>query len=115
MLIAAGTFVLVLGLVMGIYWALILKPEARSRADLKERMAPKKTAKKRRLLVTSPDGDDEAPPSIVQGLRKLCAPLQRSLDRSGMKISLEAFVLLSIWIGGLTAVLLWIATRRLEI
>jgi tight adherence protein B len=112
---AAGMFALILALILGIYWLFVVRPETRTRAELHERIKPKAPARKRRLLLASDAGaEGETPPAAVQILRTLCAPVQRHIERAGMKMSVAAFLLLSVWAGTLTGVLLWLGSGRME-
>lgn len=112
---ATGTFALILALILGIYWLFVVRPETRTRAELQERIMPKAPARKRRLLLASdPGAEGEKLPAAVRILQTLCAPVQRRLERAGMKMSVAAFLLLSVWAGTLTGVLLWLGSGRFE-
>jgi tight adherence protein B len=112
MVLVGGTFVLVLSVVLGVYWLFVVRPETRAQATLQERITPKEPAKKRRrLLAVGADDDDQGVPRPVAVFRKVCAPVQKQLNRAGMQIGLGAFVLLCVWAGVLICILTWIATK----
>ena len=108
--VAIVTFVLVLGVMLGVYWLFVVRLEARSHAALQERMADKPPQKKRRRLLAASEDDGREVPKPVQIFRKIFAPVRRQLDRAGMQVGLAAFLLLSLWAGLLTLALAWIGT-----
>jgi tight adherence protein B len=112
-LAAAGTFVLVLTLILGIYWMFVMRPEGRARADLQQRLTPKAPARKRGLLLASEPGGGETGHSALKVLSRMSAPVQRNLNRAGMKIAAPAFLFLVGWIGILVCAIVWVGAGRL--
>jgi tight adherence protein B len=117
LLIGFITFALVLALILGIFWAFVLRPEAKAQAALHQRMTPKPVAKKRKLVVEpGPGRADQAVEAF--GARLLGVPLKpvrRLLERAGLQLSVAAFVLLCAWIGGMACLILWAVTRRFDV
>ena len=105
--VAVGTFILVLALVLGIYGLFVVRPERREKAALKERLTPKAPKKKRRLLTAASEQEEQAGGRV---LGKIFAPVRRQLARAGVKFSLVAFLIASVWLGGLTCVLVWVGS-----
>src|SRR5262245_46082922 len=107
--IIAGTFVLVLGLILGIYWAFVVRPEQQSRDALKQRLTPKSPERKRRLILAQDPGEAQAG-SALKLLAALLAPVQRRLNRAGLKMAATPFVILVAWCGILVCATIWIGT-----
>ena len=107
------TFVLIVGIVYGTYWALLVRPEQREQSALRKRLRGAKTA------TSATVGDLERPEqrlSQVKGLDKILArtaglsgPLDRLITQSGVKMSVGTIVLSS----ALAAMLTFLLVRWL--
>ena len=98
-LFAAGTFGLIFSIIVGVYWAFILRPEVQAGAALQVRMKPGERMKKSVLAELLRETDRL---SDVRGLNillnranRLFAPLQRLISQSGLKITLGTVLLAS--------------------
>src|SRR5687767_10659600 len=98
------TFVLILAVVYGVYWALILRPEGRAQALLRRRLRGAQPAAgvAESSLVQAP-----APLSAVGALNVLLersgglsGPLDRLVTQSGLRITVGMLVLASGLLGG---------------
>jgi tight adherence protein B len=98
------TFVLVLTVIVGTYWLFELRPERRARAALQHRLTSARPVKKHRL-VAQPDDEEEPRSKALIALRRLCGPIQRQLDRAGLRLGLTSFLAVSACGGGLAAVI----------
>jgi tight adherence protein B len=113
-LIAVFTFVFVLLVVLGIYWVFAHGPELRARRDLEQRLKGDEPKRPRRLrLAKNPSGpgigtDGQAPASIVA---EALLPLQRFIDQSGIRLPASAFLMFTVWAGGLAFVALGMLTH----
>ena len=115
-LLAGATFLLVMGLVLGVYALVVALPERRAQADLHKRMTPEKTAKKRSLLMQkeAPPAGEEAPKGLlVRVLTRLGRPARQLLQRAGIEMAVPVFLLLIVWSGGLAFILIWVMSGRL--
>jgi tight adherence protein B len=129
------TFVLVAGVIIGLYWLFVAKPESDEQSALRKRMKAGQTGTRRAGGTTSGGGlvRDEAPLSGIAALDrvlhksgKVSEPARRLLQRAGLSITVGTLVLLcavaglagyavvlmvtrlwffALFVGGLTAVL----------
>jgi tight adherence protein B len=109
-------FALVLAVILGIYWAFVVRPEAKAQAALHQRLTPKAAAKKRKLVRDAGPKADQAVEAF--GARLLGVPfkpMRRLIERAGMTLSVPAFVLLCAWLGGMACLILWAVTRRVDV
>jgi tight adherence protein B len=110
---AAGTFVVVLTLILGTYWLVVLRPETRARAELHQRMTPRAPARKRGLLLARRQGEPAEGRAAPGVTRQALAPIQRRLTRAGMSMPAPTFVMLAAWIALLACGTLWVGTGRI--
>ena len=98
MLLVVGTFGLVLGIIFGVYWLLVIRPEMAQEAALRARIGEKsaKVAKAVALLKT-PDRLSDLPTldRLLLPMTRVTAPLQRTIAQSGLKVTLGTIVLAS--------------------
>jgi len=98
MLLIFGTFALVLGIIFGMYWLLVVRPEMTQEAALRARIGEKspRVAKAVALLKT-PEKLSDLPTldRLLIPMARVTAPLQRTIARSGLKVTLGTFVLAS--------------------
>jgi tight adherence protein B len=101
MLAVAATFALCLAIILGAYWAFVVIPEGRSARRLRTRL-------KAEVVVEGPGADGltrRAPPlSALKGLDallgrsgRLVEPLRRTVDQSGLSITIGLVVLATIF------------------
>lgn len=105
------TFTLVLGIVMGMYWLLIQRPEVVETNELRRRIgraAP--SAKARQALLKAPEKLSEigSLDGVLARAGRMVEPLQRTITQAGLKVTV-ATVLLAC---GCTALLAYILTMR---
>jgi tight adherence protein B len=112
-LLAALTFVLVLGIVLGVYWLAVAKPEWAEDRALKRRMQARPAAVRSSsagLLreverLSSISGLDR----VLAHAERVTRPLQRRLSQSGVAVTVGTFLLLSAFLGVLGY---WIVVRN---
>ena len=100
-----GVFVAVLAIVFGAYWLLIVRPEQQQSGAVRRRL------RGTRVRVAKADiGKSDEPLStlgvldaVLQRWTGLSAPLKGLLERSGLQISVGVLVLLSVFVGVVTA------------
>ncbi len=104
MQLAAVTFVVVLGIVLGLYWFFVQRVEAEEQLALHQRLKPKKKARvlegallkeKERL------SDVSAFDSALGRLGRVVSPMQRTIAQSGLKITVSTVLLASGCVAGL--------------
>lgn len=102
MLFVVATFVGVLAVVFGAYWALIAKPEARDASALQARLTAQPATQERLQLLRQEQSLSQIQllDTILGRFTGLSAAIKGRLDESGLQLNVGAFVL-----GTLTAVL----------
>ena len=107
MLIAAGTFTLVVALIYGIYWAILIRPDDQAQADLRKRLkGDRKKIVDSIALVKNVEQYSHLPflNKMLADAMGTFGPLQRTLTESGVELSLGLFCLISAFTGMLTFV-----------
>jgi tight adherence protein B len=102
MLIAAGTFAIVLVLIVGIYWLVLVRPEDHAHSELRKRLkGDRKTIKMRLELVKQVEQLSDVPVlnGVLTRASGTLAPLQRLITESGVDITLGLFLLISAFAG----------------
>jgi tight adherence protein B len=98
MLLAVGTFGLVLGIIFGVYWLLVIRPEMAQEAAMRARIGKKSgQVVKAVALLKTPDRLSDLPTldRLLVPMARVTAPLQRTIAQSGLKVTLGAIVLAS--------------------
>jgi tight adherence protein B len=107
MLIAVGTFGLVVVLILGIYWLGVVRPEDQEHTLLRKRLKSSiAKARKRLELVKEEQHFSDVPQLdrlLVRASRTIL-PLQRLIDQSGVNITVGLFLLASAFAGVLAYV-----------
>lgn len=106
------TFVLIAGIVFGVYWVFVERAEAQEQQVLRNRL--KKTQKAKAgvgALVKTPDKLSEVGvlDVMLHSAGRVVQPLQRTITQSGLKINVSSVLLASGCLAGLT----YIAMDRL--
>jgi tight adherence protein B len=107
MLIAAGTFAIVIAVIVGIYWAVLVRPEDRAQSDLRKRLKGSRQAIAMRLeLVKQVEHLSHVPilNGVLTRVSGTVGPLQRTISESGVNLTLGLFLLISAFAGMLTFV-----------
>lgn len=105
MTLVAFTFVLVLAIVMGMYWVLVERPDARDSAELRRRLG---TAAHPAKFVHALLKPEEKLSSVTQfdvalhRAGQVVAPLQRTIAQSGLKVTVGTMLLACGCVAGLT-------------
>ena len=106
-IVVAGVFALVLGIIFGAYFLLVVRPEQQESGALKRRLRGN-----RPRITRTEIGKADEPLSTVGALDTvlrrwsgISAPLQQLLERSGLKLSVGALVLLCVFCGVVVAAL----------
>jgi len=101
--IAALTFVLVVGIVLGIYWAFVLRPEQAADSALRKRMVTAHAGGKSIYVGVQREIQRlSSVPSLnrlLSSRSKLTLPIQRLIEQSGVKASVGVIVLSSACLG----------------
>src|SRR5580765_6055384 len=108
MLIAAGTFVVVLTVIVGMYWLVLVRPEDQEQADLRRRLkGDRKKAANRVELVNKVKQLSNVPflNRFLAGAMATTGPLQRTITESGIDVSVGLLLLASAFLGMLIFVL----------
>ena len=95
----AFTFILVLGIILGAYWAFVLRPEQVSERAVRARLKVQRTQNLRQTLVKARErmsGIGSLDATLARTGNAL-EPLSDVLTRSGLKITLGTFILASIF------------------
>jgi len=98
MLLVVGTFALVLGIIFGLYWLLVVRPEMTQQATLRTRIGEKspQVAKAVALLKTPEKLSDLAIlDRLLIPVARVATPIQRTIAQSGLNVTLGTIVLAS--------------------
>ena len=98
MLIAAGTFALVVLLIVGIWWFFMVRPETQAHAVLRKRMKSRRETIVGRLeLVKQMERMSQVPAlnNVLARAKGTVGPLQRIITESGVQITVGLFILIS--------------------
>ena len=98
MVFAFATFVVVLGIILGLYWLLIVRPESSRESAVVARIGgPTTPTAKRTALLKAPQrlSDMQLLDKVLARAGRLVAPLQLSIDQSGLKLTLGTILLAS--------------------
>jgi tight adherence protein B len=97
-MLLVGTFGLVTGIILGVYWLLVIRPEMAQEAAMRSRIGEKspQLAKAVALLKT-PEKFSDLPTldRLLVPMARLTAPMQRTITQSGLKVTLGTIVLAS--------------------
>lgn len=104
------TFALVVGIVYGLYWLVIERPQSQEDAALRRRLRkaaePAKRAQallKDRQRMSAVDLFDKA----LGAASGILGPLQRTINQSGLKVTVASVLLASLCAAGLTCIAVW--------
>lgn len=104
-LLVLGTFVLVLGIIVGLYWVFIVRPEQAEHASIRRRLGKAAKGISRTAALLKP----EERLSQVGGLNRLLQqsgrltdPLRRAIDQSGLKVTVGTIILSSAFLAALS-------------
>src|SRR5689334_3910773 len=100
MVIVAFTFVVVLGIVLGAYFALIVRPESFERSKLLRRLGPKSgTVAAKAIQLERPEdrlSNVRAVQAMLSRATGVSGPLERLVTQSGLKITVGTLVMASV-------------------
>ena len=110
------TFVLVLGIVLGMYWLLVVRPETREASALRKRLkaTPASVARRTGLLEQAPARLSQVGflNAALERASGLSGPLERMVSQSGLRITVGVLVLLSVLSGFLAMLLVQRLTHQ---
>jgi tight adherence protein B len=91
------TFGVTLAIVLGVYWALVVRPESQTKDQLTGRLQNFKV-KTTNITITNEARQGEIPvlESLLKRQHRLTAPLEQLLVESGLKLTPAGFVLLTL-------------------
>jgi tight adherence protein B len=107
MLIVAGTFALVVTLIVGIWWFVMIRPEDRAHSALRKRLKARREKTANALeLVKQMERLSQVPllNNALVRVKGTVDPLQRTITESGVNITVGLFILISAFAGMLTFV-----------
>lgn len=110
MLFAVGTFGLILGLIFGLYWWLVVRPEMAEEAAVVARIGRAADLGKRKAaLLRAPDrlSDLALFDRLLVHSGRFVEPLQRTIEQSGLKVTLGTIILSSACFAALAFALVW--------
>src|SRR4029450_3776127 len=92
------TFILVLGIILGAYWAFVLRPEQVSERAVRARLKVQRTQNLRETLGKARErrGGIGSLDATLARTGDALEPLSDVLTRSGLKVTLGTFILASI-------------------
>jgi len=117
--IAALTFVFVVGIVLGIFWAFVLRPEQAADSALRKRMSTAHTGRKSIYVGVQREiqrlSSVPALNRLLSSRSKITLPIQRLIEQSGVKASVGVIVLSSACLGmlGVLAGQAWVGSVAL--
>jgi tight adherence protein B len=114
MLSAAVTFALSLSIVLGAYLAFVIVPEKRAASRLRGRLQPESPEAPVRVGLTKtvrPLSAVKRLDVLLNGLGGLVAPLRRTVDQSGLNVTIGLVVLASVFGMGLAFIIAEATTR----
>jgi tight adherence protein B len=105
MFFVVGTFVLVLGIVYGLYWLFIERADSEEQSALKKRL--KKASGPRKLAAALLKEKDKLSEvgildSVLGSFTRVVEPMQRTIAQSGLRITVSTVLLASACLAGLT-------------
>ena len=104
MIVAVLTFIGVLAIVLGSYWAFVLRPEAATPRLLDRRLRAGESVHRRRLTMPRSEPRQKSAP---------LAALQRTIERAGVQVTVPGLLAIS-WLSGfIVALLIWKTTGHL--
>ena len=97
MVFELATFGLVLGIILGVYWLLIVRPESARESAVVARIGGTTTLTKTAALLKAPQrlSEMQSLDNVLARAGGLVAPLQRTIDQSGLKVTLGTILLAS--------------------
>jgi tight adherence protein B len=104
MFLAVTTFGLVLGIIFGVYWLLVVRPEMAQEAAVRARIGSKSTQiAKAAALLKTPERLSELPAldRLLAPMTRVTEPLQRTISQSGLKVTLGTVLLASVGLAAL--------------
>ncbi len=111
LLLPLAIFLTVMGVIVGAYWVLVVRPERSARSALTKRLGPRRASTAVRAALLKEAARLSAVPSfnrILSHRRSLVFPLQRLIDQSGLNVTVGVVLLASAFIGLLAySVVVW--------
>jgi tight adherence protein B len=97
MVFALATFAIVLGIILGVYWLLLVRPEAAQESAVRARIGGTSKAAKTAALLKAPQrlSDMHVLDNLLARAGRFVEPLQRTIDQSGLKVTLGTILLAS--------------------
>ena len=99
MVIVALTFILVLGIVLGAYFALVVRPESFERSKLLRRLGPKSAGVAKAVALERKAerlSDVRAVQALLSRAKGVSGPLDRLVTQSGLKITVGTLIMASV-------------------
>ena len=99
MVIVALTFILVLGIVLGAYFALVVRPESFDRSKLLSRLGPKRAGVAKAVALERKAerlSDVRAVQAMLSRAKGVSGPLERLVTQSGLKITVGTLIMASV-------------------
>jgi tight adherence protein B len=99
MVIVALTFILVLGIVLGAYFALVVRPESFERSKLLSRLGPKRAGVAKAVVLERKAerlSDVRAVQAMLSRAKGVSGPLDRLVTQSGLNITVGTLIMASV-------------------
>jgi tight adherence protein B len=109
MTFVALTFVLIAGTIVGIYWAFVLRVESAEEKALRGRIGNAPATRTAKALLKAPDrrSDLQGFDRLLRRAGNLLTPLERTIEQSGLKVTLGTVLLGSLCSGALAFFLVY--------
>jgi tight adherence protein B len=97
MVFAFATFGIVLGIILGVYWLLLVRPEAAQESAVLARIGGQAKTAKKAALLKAPQrlSDMHSLDYVLARAGRMVEPLQRAIDQSGLKVTPGTILLAS--------------------
>src|SRR6476661_3119287 len=108
MIFIVGTFVLVVGIVYGLYWLLVEREDVEHQQALRKRLKrPTTKAVITAALLKEKDrlSDVGVLDALLSNMGRVTAPMQRTIAQSGLQVTVSTVLLASACVAGLTYVI----------
>jgi tight adherence protein B len=113
----AATFVVALGVILGGYWLFVLRPEDKDKTSVIKRLrgSRQKTAPVNVVRAAEPLSSIPLLDALLARRRHIADPLKQMMVEAGLSYTVGVFLLASLVLGVVVAVILWMAVRMLAV
>jgi tight adherence protein B len=108
MAIVAMTFIAVLALVVGVYWAFIGRQGAGEQRALQKRLQTADVKKRAKIAMSAAELGERGGPAMLRNAQSL-------INQSGLKLAVPAFFFLCWMVSFLVGLIVWMGTGRISL